>query len=61
MEEATRDKQSSTSEPKRDKQKASGWIRMHSDERAKPPPADEQVDDESQSRDRKTRKALEKP
>ncbi len=61
MEEATRDKQSSTSEPKRDKQKTSGWIRMHSDAKEKPPPSDEQLDDEFQSRDRKIRKAPVKP
>jgi hypothetical protein len=59
MEKATRDKQSSTSEPKK-QQKTHGWIRMHSDEKMKPPDVDESLDTEAQSHDRKTRKELEK-
>jgi hypothetical protein len=61
MAEATSDRESSTSDSKSAKQKIQGWIRMHTDEKAKPPPLDEQLDDESQSRDRKTRKEIEKP
>jgi len=64
MEEAASDKQSSTSEPKRDKQRASGWIRMHSDEKKTPPLVDEVLDkedqSEDQSRDRRIRKELAK-
>jgi hypothetical protein len=60
MEEDTRDKQESTSEPKRDKQKTQGWIRMHSEEKAKPPPVGEPLDEESQSHDHKIRKEIEK-
>lgn len=60
MGEATRDKQDAASEPKKDKQKAQGWIRMHTEEAAKPPALDEPKEDEVQARDPKVRK-LEKP
>jgi hypothetical protein len=60
MEEATRDKQSSTNESKTNKQKPQGWIRIHSDEKMKPSSTDEQSNMEKESRDRKTRKELEK-
>jgi hypothetical protein len=59
MEKATRDKQSSTGESKKP-QKTQGWIRMHSDEKMKPPDVDEPLDTEAQSQDRKTRKEPEK-
>jgi len=60
MGEATRDKASSGSESKKDKQKTQGWIRMHTDEDAKAPPEDEQQNKSVQSPDRKVRK-LEEP
>jgi hypothetical protein len=59
MEKATRDKQSSTRESKKP-QKTQGWIRIHSDEKMKPPDVDESLDIAAQSHDRKTRKELEK-
>ena len=55
MEEATRDKQSSTSESKRSKQqqqKQGGWIRMHSDQTMKSPPVEEPLDTEAQPGER---------
>ena len=55
MEEDTRDKQSSTIESKKP-QKTQGWIRMHTDEKMKPPDINEPLETEAQSRDRKTRK-----
>ncbi len=61
MGEATRDKQSSTSGSKKDKQQTHGWIRMHSDEALKPAPVDEQLDKEAQPGERKIRKESEKP
>ena len=60
MGETTRHNQSSTSEPKKDKQKTQGWIRMHTEEDARTPSVDEQQDSATQSDDRKARK-LEKP
>jgi len=60
MGEATRDKESSRSESKKDKQKTKGWIRMHTDEDSKTPPEDEQENNSVQSPDRKVRK-LEEP
>jgi len=60
MGEATRDNQSSTSEPKKDKQKSQGWIRMHTDEAERTPYVEEHEDNLDQSRDQKPRK-LEKP
>ena len=64
MEEATRDKQSSTSGSKRNKQQAKethGWIRMHSDETMKSPPVEEPLDTEAQPSEPKSRKESEKP
>ena len=61
MEEATRDKQSSTSGSKRNKPKTQGWIRMHSDEAMKSPPVEEPLDTEAQPGERKVRKESEKP
>jgi hypothetical protein len=61
MEEATRDKESSTSESEKNKQKVHGWIRIHSDEKTKPSPVDEPLEEESQARDRKIRRELDKP
>jgi len=61
MEEATRDKQSSTSGSKRNKPKTQGWIRMHSDEAMKSPTVDEPLDEEAQPREAKIRKEPEKP
>jgi hypothetical protein len=61
MGEATRDKQSSTSESKKDKEKTHGWIRMHSDNNKRLPPDEEPQDIEAQSPPRKPRKELEKP
>jgi hypothetical protein len=60
MGEATRDRQGSTSEPKKDKQKTQGWIRMHTDEDTRVSSVDEQKESEPQSHDRKARK-LEMP
>ena len=63
MGEATRDKQSSSTESKNDVQKRQGWIRLHTDEGAKSPSVDkvdEPEDSVAQSHDRKVRK-LEKP
>jgi len=60
MGEATRDNQSSTSEPEKDKRKSQGWIRMHTDEAEKTPSVEGQEDNLDQSRDQKPRK-LEKP
>jgi len=48
MEEATRDKQSSTSGSKRNKQQKQGWIRIHSDETMKSPPVEEPLNTEAQ-------------
>jgi hypothetical protein len=61
MEEATSDKQRSTSGSKRNKQQKQGWIRMHSDEAMKSPTVEEPLDTENQPRERKTRKESEKP
>jgi hypothetical protein len=60
MGEATRDNQSSTNEPNKDRQKRQGWIRMHTDEAERIPSVEEQDDSLDQSRDQKPRK-LEKP
>jgi hypothetical protein len=60
MGEATSDRQASTGDPKKESQKAQGWIRMHTNEKAKPPTVDDESDEESQLRDRKARKELEK-
>jgi len=61
MEEATKDKQSSTSGSKKNKPQTQGWIRMHSDEAVKPPPVEEPLDTEAQPPERKIRKDPEKP
>jgi hypothetical protein len=61
MGEATRDKQNSTSESKKDKEKTHGWIRIHSDNDKRPPPVDEPKEIEAQSPPRKPRRELEKP
>jgi len=58
MEEATRDKQSSTSGSKRNKPKTQGWIRMHSDETMKSPPVEEPLDTEAQPGEREMRKEI---
>ncbi len=58
MEEATRDKQSSTGRSKKDKQQTHGWIRMHSDEAMKPPPVEEPLDTEAQPGEREIRKEI---
>lgn len=61
MGEASRDKRGSTTESPKDKQKAQGWIRIHSDEIAKAPPVDKTPDETpsdtgSQTRSDKVRK-----
>jgi hypothetical protein len=64
MEEATNDKQSSTSGSKRKKQQTQqthGWIRMHSDETMISPQVEEPLDTEAQPSERKGRKESEKP
>ena len=58
MEEATRDKQSSTSGSKRNKPKTQGWIRMHSDVTMKSPPVEEPLDTEAQPGEREMRKEI---
>ena len=60
MEEATRDKQSSTGESKRNKQqqRQGGWIRMHSDQTMKSPPVEEPLDTEAQPGEREIRKEI---
>ena len=58
MEEATNDKQSSTSGSKRNKQQTRGWIRMHSDETMKSPPVEEPLDTEAQPGEREIRKEI---
>ena len=61
MGEATRDNQSSTGEPEKDRRKKSqGWIRMHTDEAERTPSVEGQEDNPDQSRDKKPSK-LEKP
>jgi hypothetical protein len=60
MGEATRDNQSSTSEPEKDRRKRQGWIRIHTDEAKRTPSVEEQEDNLDKSRDQKPRK-LEKP
>jgi hypothetical protein len=56
MGEATRDKQSPTSEAEKDKKKSQGWIRMHTDEAERTPSVEEQEDNLDQSPDHKPRK-----
>jgi hypothetical protein len=60
MEEATSDKQRSTSGSKRNRPKTQGWIRMHSDETMKSTPVSEELDDEPKSLDGKIRKESER-
>ncbi len=59
MGEATRDNQSPGSEPKKDRERIRGWIRIHSDDNTKLPPVEEPQDSEAQSPHRKPRKELE--
>jgi hypothetical protein len=61
MGEATRDNLSPAKEPKKDKERIRGWIRMHSNDNTKPPPVEEQQESEAQSPHPKPRKELEKP
>lgn len=65
MGEPSKDKRGSTTESTKDKQRAQGWIRIHSDEMAKAPLVDKPQDEEppgtgSQMPSDKIRK-LEKP
>jgi len=60
MGEATRDNQSSTREPEKDRRRSQGWIRMHTDEAERTPSVEGQEDNPDQSRDKKPSK-LEKP
>ena len=62
MDEATTDKEnSSTSESELSKQKNQGWMRLHVDEKTKPPPTNEPLGEETQSGDRKITKERSNP